>query len=187
VLSTSIISGRSPGRAGGRTAPRRSRPSRSRRGREIATLGARGCHLLSPGLVLDPAVFGQIELLPGVPAPPMPHIGRFDLVFDIGGGIASHHLDQTLARNVGLGLFVTAPRCDNPLIELTRFSVLGRAARAPRRATSRYASSGPTSPNRSMSVPSGATATAQVSSKMLFAGTSATIRRSPETSGSACS
>ena len=54
----------------------------------------------------------------------MPHIGRFDLVFDIGGGIASHHLDQTLARNVGLGLFVTAPRCDNSLIELTRFSVL---------------------------------------------------------------
>jgi hypothetical protein len=48
VLSTSIIAGRSPGRAGGRTAPRRSRPSRSRRGREIAHPGRPRVPLAQP-------------------------------------------------------------------------------------------------------------------------------------------
>jgi hypothetical protein len=38
---------------------------------------------------------------------------RFDLVVDIGAGIAAHHLYQPLGQNVGLGSVVTAPRFDD--------------------------------------------------------------------------
>jgi hypothetical protein len=50
---------------------------------------------------------------PGAGAPQ-----RFDLVVDIGAGIAAHHLYQPLCQNVGLDPVVTAPRLDDTSIKL---------------------------------------------------------------------
>jgi hypothetical protein len=58
---------------------------------------------------------------------------RFDLVVDIGTGIAAHHLYQPFCQNVELDSVVTAPRLDDTSINLVvQIVVLGGGTLIPK-------------------------------------------------------